>query len=187
MRGKTERASIFLWEAGGAAFVIAAGSVLHFVYDWSGGSNLAALFSPVNESVWEHLKLGFWPLVLFSAVEFPFVRRRAPNFLLAKFLGVTALGILIVLVFYTYTSFTGRPILAVDIGSFSLGTVVCQLLSLLLYFKTRPSPAARIAGAAGLALIACCFMLFTFVTPRFEIFRDRHTGGYGPVKSEVGR
>ncbi|MCW4022413.1 MAG: DUF6512 family protein [archaeon] len=27
-------------------------------------------FSAVNESVWEHLKLGFWPLILYTAIEY---------------------------------------------------------------------------------------------------------------------
>ncbi|MBN2352874.1 MAG: hypothetical protein JXD23_09935 [Spirochaetales bacterium] len=185
MEGKPGHASLFLWEAAGAVFVIAAGSVLHFVYAWSGYSWWAGLFAPVNESVWEHLKLGFWPLILISAVEFPFVRRRAHNFFLAKFLSVAALELFIVLVFYAYTAFTGRPILAVDICSFVLGTVLCQLLSLLMYAKTRPASAARVAGVAGLALLAFCFMLFTYATPRLGIFRDRPTGGYGPVKAEI--
>ena len=36
------------------------GTLLHFVYDWWPNA-LTAIFTPVNESVWEHLKLLFWP------------------------------------------------------------------------------------------------------------------------------
>ena len=38
------------------------GSLNHFLYDWTGGSSLAALFCPINESPWEHLKLLFFPV-----------------------------------------------------------------------------------------------------------------------------
>ena len=41
--------------AAGAAIVIA-GTLLHFVYGWSGRNLLVGLVSPVNESVWEHTK-----------------------------------------------------------------------------------------------------------------------------------
>lgn len=41
-----------LW---GFLFVAALGTVLHFLYEWSGESTLAALVSGVNESVWEHM------------------------------------------------------------------------------------------------------------------------------------
>ena len=37
-----------------------AGTLLHFAYAWW-PNVLTAIFAPVNESVWEHLKLLFWP------------------------------------------------------------------------------------------------------------------------------
>jgi hypothetical protein len=38
------------------------GTGLHFVYDlWPNW--FTALFAPVNESIWEHLKLLYWPLL----------------------------------------------------------------------------------------------------------------------------
>ena len=39
---------------------ILAGAALHFLYDrWPNAGT--ALFAPVNESLWEHVKLVFWP------------------------------------------------------------------------------------------------------------------------------
>ena len=49
--------SIYTWEIIGTFFIIIAGSLLHFVYEWTGYSDIMGLFTPVNESVWEHLKL----------------------------------------------------------------------------------------------------------------------------------
>jgi hypothetical protein len=177
--------ALIVWEAIGALFIIGFGAVLHFIYAWSGYSDVIALFAPVNESVWEHLKLGFWPLVLFSAIEFPFIRKKAVNFSLAKFIGALVQGLTIVIIFYIYTPIVGHPILPVDIGSFVLGTLICQAVGLFVYFKTKPALPAAVAGGIGLALIALCFMIFTFATPRLDIFRDRHGGNYGPVKTEV--
>ena len=44
------------------AFVLAvlAGAGLHFVYGLC-PNGVTALFSPVNESIWEHVKILFWP------------------------------------------------------------------------------------------------------------------------------
>ncbi len=55
------RREIYRWEMAGAAFVIIAGSALHFVFEWSGGFRPVAWLAAVNESTWEHFKLGFWP------------------------------------------------------------------------------------------------------------------------------
>ena len=47
--------------AGVAACVL--GTAAHFFYDWF-PTPLIGLFTPVNESIWEHLKLLFWPTIL---------------------------------------------------------------------------------------------------------------------------
>jgi hypothetical protein len=176
---------IIVWEIAGTMFILAAGSLLHFVYVWSGYADIVSLFAPVNESIWEHLKLGFWPLIVWSVCEFAFIRRKVNNFFPARLAGSICLSLFIVIVYYTYTFFTGKPILAVDISSFVAGTALCQTICLVVYF--RP-PARRIInafGAGGLALIALCFAVFTHATPRLGIFRDRPHGAYGPVKTTL--
>ena len=42
------------------------GTLLHFTYRWSGRNPLIGLIAPVNESVWEHMKLLFFPMLLFG-------------------------------------------------------------------------------------------------------------------------
>lgn len=37
---------------------------LHFTYEWLGQQAIIGLFTPTNESIWEHLKLIYWPIVL---------------------------------------------------------------------------------------------------------------------------
>ena len=60
------------------AFVSLLGVLLHFTYDWSGKNPFVGLFSSVNESAWEHLKLFFFPMLLLTLFEF---RRHKGNFL----------------------------------------------------------------------------------------------------------
>ena len=48
-----------LWQAAGFAVVTFGGTILHFLYDWTGESILVSPFSGVNESTWEHMKLLF--------------------------------------------------------------------------------------------------------------------------------
>ena len=60
---------LFYWELAGALFTAAMGTLLHFVYDWTGQSPIAAPLAAVNESTWEHMKLFITPWVLWSLVE----------------------------------------------------------------------------------------------------------------------
>ena len=79
----------FLWQAAGFALTTLGGTLLHFLYDWTGGSILAAPFSGTNESTWEHMKLLFWPLFLFALIQrlyFKNQRNRPPK-ICGPFLG----------------------------------------------------------------------------------------------------
>ena len=49
--------SLTLWQFFGFAFTSLLGTLLHFLYEWTGKSPLVAPFSGVNESTWEHMKL----------------------------------------------------------------------------------------------------------------------------------
>ncbi len=56
-----------------AAFL---GTLNHFLYFLSGQSPIVALFCPVNESVWEHLKLLYFPFLFVSIWEYSASRIR---------------------------------------------------------------------------------------------------------------
>ena len=170
---------VLIWEIMVTLFVISFGSVLHFMYEWTNYSPFMGLFAPVNESVWEHLKLGFWSLLIISVIEFPFIKKQINNFFLAKLIGVISLELVIIIVFYTYTAITGKSILAIDIGSYVAGAVVCQLVAIQIMTKSKNKIVANIAGIAGLIVIAVIFMVFTYLTPRVAIFEDENTGQYG--------
>ncbi len=45
------------------------GSASHFFYQWSGKNKWVGLLFANNESVWEHSKLGFWPLCIALAAQ----------------------------------------------------------------------------------------------------------------------
>jgi hypothetical protein len=99
------------------------------VFEWSGESRIVGLLASVNESVWEHFKQGFWPMCLYAAIEYRFVRERINNFLTAKAVAVYIIPIITGLVFYGYTTIVGEEILIVDILIFLVAIVVGQLTS----------------------------------------------------------
>ena len=58
--------TINLWQWLGFIITGILGVVLHFLYDWLGQNPLIALISGVNESTWEHMKLLYYPMLIFS-------------------------------------------------------------------------------------------------------------------------
>jgi hypothetical protein len=171
---------VLMYELVGMVFIIVLGSVLHFTFEWSGSQPVVGVFSAVNESVWEHLKLVYWPAFLFLLVEYlPLKKAAVANFFLAKTVGVYLMVLIIPAVFYSYTAFTGESILAVDIGSFVVAVVVGQLASFKLLTHRRLSEKFVWVSLAALVALGIAFAVFTFVPPHLGVFRDPVTGGYG--------
>jgi hypothetical protein len=168
-----------MYEFIGMVFIIVLGSVLHFTFEWSGSQPVVGVFSAVNESVWEHLKLAYWPALLFLLVEYVPLKKAVANFFLAKTVGVYLMVLIIPAVFYSYTAFTGESILAVDIGSFVVAVVVGQLASFKLLTHRRLSEKFAWISLGALVALGIAFAVFTFAPPHVGVFRDPVTGGYG--------
>ncbi|MGF3522605.1 MAG: DUF6512 family protein [Candidatus Bathyarchaeia archaeon] len=163
----------------GTIFIILLGSALHFTYSLSGGNAVVGFFSAVNESVWEHLKLAYWPAMFWTLIIKSFLGNKVNNFLAAKALGACVMVAFIPAVFYGYTAFTGENILAVDIASFFVAVIAGQLVSYRLFrFKQLP-PIITVAAIAAVAGLAASFIVFTFYPPHLPIFQDPTTGNYG--------
>ena len=171
--------SILRWELGGIFFIVVVGSLLHFVFEWSGGVISIAPIAAVNESVWEHLKLGFWPALVYAAVEYSRFGKSANNFPFAKTLGICLIPITIVALYYAYTAILGHGLLQVDIAIFVVAVIIGQLVGYkLLTASPLPERLNRFAPIA-LAVLAILFVLFTFYPPHLSLFRDSVTGAYG--------
>lgn len=171
--------TILIWEIIGIFFLISVGSLLHFTYGWSNNNPIIGLFSPVNESVWEHLKLGFWSLMIFSLIEYFFIKNISNNFFTAKALGIFILQITIIVTFYTYTTFTGTEILIIDILSYILGSILCQIISYRQLIKNKINNKIKYLSVSFILIHGLLLFLFTFYPPKLPIFKDSNTNSYG--------
>jgi len=170
---------IFAYELVGIIFTIIFGSLLHFTFEFSGRNPVVGVFSAVNESVWEHLKLAFWPTILFALIELVPLRRDANNFWIAKTVGVYVMVVLIPAIFYAYTAFTGESIFAVDIASFIVAVIIGQLISYKLLTHSKVPTMLNWLALVFLIILVVIFIVFTFTPPQAPIFQDPIGGGYG--------
>ena len=169
--------SIF-WQAAGFALVTFGGTILHFLYDWTGGNTLISPFSGVNESTWEHMKLLFWPLFLFALVQRLFFRDQE-NFWCVK-LAEIVLGLaLIPVLFYTYNGALGKSPDWVNIAIFYITALLVFLFEWWAFQKDRLHCKYPVLAFAAICMIGAAFVVFTFAPPQIPLFQDPITGTYG--------
>lgn len=169
------------WCIAGALFTLVAGTLLHFVHDWCGGP-VTAILGAVNESTWEHLKLLFWPVVLFGIVEYLAYGREIKGFLPIKVISLLIGLLTIVTLFYTYTGILGFNTLVLDIGTFVIGTLAAYGYACCRLEHPRPAlqtRAATVGAGLILVLLLAGFIAFTWAPPHIGLFLDPVSGGYG--------
>lgn len=170
--------SFALWQLFGFAVVSLIGTILHFLYEWTGKSPWAAPFSGINESTWEHMKLLFWPMLLFSVVEWFFFKDNR-DFFSIKLRGIL-LGIaLIPLLFYTYNGVIGPSPDFVNISIFFIAGAVAFICETHLFYTENVNYYSQKRAILIILVIAFLFILFTFRTPNIAIFKDPTTGLVG--------
>jgi hypothetical protein len=167
------------YEIVGMLFIIFLGSALHFTYELSGKLTVVATFSAMNESVWEHLKLAFWPSLIWMLIEYVPLKKQTNNFLIAKTLGTNLMVVIIPIIFYSYTSITGKSIFAIDITSFIVAVVVGQIVSYKLLKKNQLPRITDKVAIVMLIVLGIAFIVFTFYPPHLPIFQDPISRGYG--------
>ena len=145
------------------------GSLNHFLYDWTGGSSLAALFCPINESPWEHLKLLFFPFLFLTLGTAALRRFRDRRFFYCRFLGVVCGMAFILVSFYTYTGIWGTHVLILDLLIFFLSVVLSFSAARIFFRALKQIPSANVIftlWGAGIFF----FFVFTCFPPGIPLF-----------------
>lgn len=159
---------LFVYTIIGILFTSLFGTLSHFIYEWSGNNWIAGLFTPVNESTWEHMKLLFFPMLLYGLFAWFFLRKDYPCISCSYPLGILAGTFAIPVFFYTYSGILGKNYTAVDIFIFYLSVILAFAV---MYALCRCNKEKRCLLPALLVLVlAICFLRFSTAPPAFGIF-----------------
>lgn len=154
------------------------GTLAHFLYDISRHNKIVGLFTAVNESTWEHIKIALTPIFLCGLYD-GFVYGENPNYFLAKLFALITPIILIPCIFYGYKAIFKKTIFVIDILSFYVVIFLSQF-----FFKeivTSPAVPHVVAylSAVGVFVIFGAYTLLTLMPLKLTIFKDPISKRYG--------
>ena len=153
--------------------------LFHFLYEWLPNS-LFSIFFPVNESIWEHMKLIYSSFVVYGIIDYILLSKNKiqfNNFLLQLFI-IPIIAIILYLIIFIpiYNNFGENMIIA--IGLLFLVIVVEQLLSYYL-LQYRSIKHQNIIGIIGSILVYIIFGYLTYKPLENYIFFDTTENKYG--------
>ena len=149
-------------------FVVLLGVFLHFAYELSGENPIVGLFSLVSESVWEHLKLVFYPMLVLTLWDMFTNQRNNLCFLPARTLATLAGMIFVVIVYYTVVGVLGFETALINILIYLLGIIAVFMVEKKLCHRCN-TISVKVAILLWI-LFLILFIVFTIAPPALGIF-----------------
>jgi hypothetical protein len=149
------------FQIGYVVVIMVVGTLLHFTYDWLGRQAWVAAFAPINESVWEHLKMFFVPAFFYTLAGSCSKAGKNPGYWWNQMRSIVAGVLWIMVSFYTYVGITERNLEWLDIAIFLIAALIAGRVQA----QNRP-------GSPGFAvflllLLWGCFVYFSYNVPLF--------------------
>ena len=154
------------------------GILLHFTYEWAGENIIVGIFSAVNESTWEHLKLAFYPMLIMAIIGYFIIGDRCDNYWIAQALGIITSLIFIISFFYTYRGIIGINIDSLNIGSFFIAIFLGEYITYKILISNKSYNAEKVS-VIFLIILLFSFILYTFSPPEIPLFEDPKNGSFG--------
>jgi len=162
------------------------GSLWHNIYDMLGENIIIGMIAPVNESIWEHWKLGLAPIFIYGAIQYQFIKNEVKNYIFSRMVGVVVLVVvcfgLIEITHVVMPDASFKVQMVIHVVAYLIGIAAGQITA---YFVSSRFDENKTLWYIGVILIfinLVVFIIFTFNPPKFEYFKDSSTGQYGIKK-----
>lgn len=153
--------------------------ITHFIYEKLPCS-FTALFFPVNESIWEHMKMLFTTILLYHGIEYLYLNHKrieVNNYALSSFISaIISIPIYLILFLPIYYSIGENMIITFIILFITIGIAEYINYKILMMDKIKYQNIIAIIG------IIVCYIIFGYLTynpPKYDLFFDTEKEKYG--------
>lgn len=152
---------------------------IHFLYDWLPNS-LFSLFFPVNESIWEHMKMIFTGFIFFAPIEYLLIKKyniKVNNYILNLFItAIISIPIYLIMFLPIYNAIgENMPII------FILMIITITICEIINYYLNKLDN-IKYSNLIGTILIVITYIIMGYLTynpPKTGLFYDTHNKKYG--------
>ena len=161
--------NILLWQFSGFATVSLLGTLLHYLYEWGVKNSFVAAFSGVNESTFQHMKLLYFPLLIFEIIKSFFFKNRK-DFWCVKLIGIIIGLSLIPIIFYTYNGVFGKSPDWINIAIFFISAALVFVFESIFFLKWTFNCNTIWLCIISILAIGAIFIIFTYFPPDIPLF-----------------
>ena len=154
------------------------GTLSHFLYDIFKHNKIVGLFTSVNESTWEHIKIALTPTIIWGLID-GYIYGMNPNYFLAKFVSLISIIILMPLLYYGYKYLFKKDNTIINILIFYIVIICSQYLFYNLISMDKVNYYIQYISCIGTFITFACYMIFTLMPIKNFLFKDPISNKYG--------
>ena len=164
-------------------FIFLLGALFHYIFEFSDKLIILAPFFPVNESINEHLKLTFYPILLWQLIGYLFLNNRIKiifkNWVISIAISIIISSFLTIFLYYSAVGAFNIHSTIADISFYFISIVLGQALGLHVYNKCNHNRKLFLLSIIIILYTFISFTAFTFIPPKLPLFMESSTGLYG--------
>ena len=138
------------------------GTISHFLYDISGHNKVIGIFSAVNESTWEHIKIALTPTILWGLID-GYIYGLNPNYFLGKLVSLITIITLMPTLFYGYNYIFKKNNAIINILIFYIVIISSQYIFIYLLSLNSINFLIQYLSCIGTYIILACYMILTLM------------------------
>ena len=150
---------------------------LHFSYDMTNHIFLFSIIGAVNESTWEHLKIGIFPWFTWFLIRSHYFS--IINSYFSNFIAILSFMITIVVIFYGSNYILKKHYLPISISSFYIGILSGICFEYKIKKENIFHPVLEIIGLIGCILIIIAGLILTYYPIKCFLTLDVRYNMYG--------
>lgn len=162
---------ITIW---GIVFIIVISSLMHFLYEATGRWIVSGIISPINESLWEHLKMPLIPTLLWWIISYHLIKKKGVDldkWVLSGMISFLITIFVIIAFYYIYTGTLGIHSVVLDIFSLILGVILGVTKAISVYQNKELKSYQYYLVYLVFFVVVLMLIVFTFKTPNLPIFK----------------
>ena len=153
--------------------------LFHFIYDWL-PCTLTAIFFPVNESIWEHMKLLFSAVCFYGIIDYIILQKfkvKYNNFFTSLFITATTIIPIYLIIFLPVYYKIGQNMF-ITISIMLISIIISQVISYYI-LKAKDLDKLNIISFILIIITYIVFAYLTYYPIKTELFFDTEEEKYG--------
>lgn len=151
----------------------------HYIYQWF-PNTLTSIFFPVNESIWEHMKMLYTTILLGEIINYFLIKKfniKTNNFLLSVFIKAT-ISIPIFLSIYLPIYYLIGEYIFITLSIMFITLIIVEVISYYI-LKIKTIKYNSIISLIIIIISYTIFAILTFYPPSTNLFYDQKNHCYG--------